>query len=347
MPQSPSIDIVVLNFNTREILAKCLPKVIRCSQHENVRVVLADNASTDGSMDYAKSTFGEQIDYIDIPSNLGFAGGYNYALKTRTADFFLLLNSDAEPADSNWLKPLIECSALENFGAAQPSILDYYHREKFEYAGAAGGYIDYLGFPFCRGRIFGNVEPDNGQYHQTKEIFWASGASLFVKREAWTRAGGLDEQFFAHMEEIDLCWRIKNIGYRIYHCPKSKVYHMGGATLSNQSPKKTFLNFRNGLLMMYKNLPVEVRDKRILKRKMMDGLAGIFFILQGKIEHTFQIIKAHRAFDKLKVNYSENSNNKHMSEHTGVLTNSLVWGYFFKRLKTWSQWKEKGYFDRG
>ena len=258
-----------------------------------------------------------------------------------------MLNSDAEPADSNWLKPLIECSTLENFGAAQPSILDYSHREKFEYAGAAGGYIDFLGFPFCRGRIFGNVEPDSGQYHQTEEIFWASGASLFVKREAWERAGGLDDRFFAHMEEIDLCWRMKNLGYRIYHCPKSKVYHMGGATLSNQSPKKTFLNFRNGLLMMYKNLPVGVRDKRILKRKMMDGLAGIFFILQGKIQNTFQIIKAHRAFDQLKENYSENSNNKNMNELTGVLNNSLVWGYFFKGLKTWSKWKEKGYFDRG
>ena len=194
-----------------------------------------------------------------------------------------MLNSDAEPSE-NWLEPLIQCAQNHpNFGAAQPLIIDYFQRDKFEYAGAAGGFMDVFGFPFCRGRIFGNVELNQSQYTETLPVFWASGAALFIKRSCWEEAQGLDEAFFAHMEEIDLCWRLKTMNYEIYACPQSSVFHMGGATLSNQNPRKTYLNFRNGLLMLHKNLPDSIREKRILERKKKDkspkSPAALFIIL--------------------------------------------------------------------
>lgn len=335
--QYPSIDVVILNYNTQAILAQCLPQVIRYSQLPNVRIVVADNCSNDGSAEWVKSTYPE-IELIQLESNTGFAGGYNRALKNRSADYFVLLNSDAEPAE-NWLIPLIQLAQIQpNFGAAQPTILDYFQRNKFEYAGAAGGFMDLFGFPFCRGRIFGNVEFNSNQYTKTLPVFWASGAALFIKRTCWEEAEGLDEAFFAHMEEIDLCWRLKTLGYEIYACPQSQVYHMGGATLSNQNPRKTYLNFRNGLLMLHKNLPDSIREKRILERKLFDGLAGIFFLIQGKPKHMWQIIKAHRYFDKNRHNFPRNPNPKELHELTGILHHSLVLGYFFKGKKTWANW---------
>jgi len=334
----PTVDVVILNYNTRDILAQCIPNVLKYSQGEHVRIVLADNCSTDGSMEFARKTFGEQLDYIEIPENLGFAGGYNYALAQRSSDYFLLLNSDAEPAHNEWLDELIEASQQPHFAAAQPKILDYNQRNQFEYAGANGGFMDPYGFPFCRGRIFGNVETDTQQYDEPIEIFWASGAALFVKREAWENAGGLDDRFFAHMEEIDLCWRLKNLGYKIYSVPSSRVFHMGGATLSNQSPRKTFLNFRNGLLMMHKNLEEDKRDRIIFQRKLFDGLAGVFFLIQGKFKHTVEIIKAHRAFDKIKIEFHSDTPKKDIKSHAGVITDSLVLGYFFKGKRTWNRW---------
>lgn len=335
----PPIDIVVLNYNTRDILAKCLPKVMRHSQHENVRIIVADNASTDDSVSFVNATYGDSIQVIALDQNYGFAGGYNKALAQCDADYFVLLNSDAEPGNPEWLHELMQvANAHDDFAAAQPKILDYSRNGKFEYAGAAGGYIDHYGFPFCKGRIFGNVEFDNGQYQQSEPLFWASGAALFIKREVWNTLEGLDPMFFAHMEEIDLCWRIQCLNLGIYSCPKATVYHMGGATLSNQNPKKTFLNFRNSLIMLHKNLPDKMLGKRILQRKIFDGLAGIFFLFQGKPLHTLEIIKAHREYDKIKSKLVKSEHRPELSKLKGMIEESLVFSYFFKGKKTFSQY---------
>lgn len=335
----PRIDIVVLNYNTRDILAKCLPKVMRHSQHENVRIIVADNASTDDSVSFVNATYGDSIQVIALDQNYGFAGGYNKALAQCDADYFVLLNSDAEPGNPEWLHELMQvANAHDDFAAAQPKILDYSRNGKFEYAGAAGGYIDHYGFPFCKGRIFGNVEFDNGQYQQSEPLFWASGAALFIKREVWNTLEGLDPMFFAHMEEIDLCWRIQCLNLGIYSCPKATVYHMGGATLSNQNPKKTFLNFRNSLIMLYKNLPDKMLGKRILQRKLFDGLAGIFFLFQGKPLHTLEIIKAHREYDRIKSKLVKSDRRPELSKLKGMIEESLVFSYFFKGKKTFSQY---------
>ena len=231
-----------------------------------------------------------------LPYNSGFAGGYNLSLKNRKADFFVLLNSDAEPAP-NWLEPILEIANNNpNFGACQPKILDYFNHTKFEYAGAAAGYIDIFGYPFCKGRIFGNVETDNGQYNESGQIFWASGAAMFIKREAWEKANGLDEAFFAHMEEIDLCWRLKNIGYSVYVEPKSKIYHIGGGTLNKISTKKTFLNFRNNLITITKNDFSKNIILKLVFRLILDGIAALKFLLAAQPSHFIAVIRAHFAY---------------------------------------------------
>lgn len=333
----PSIDIVILNYNTKSILEQCLPQVIANSQYPNCKIVIVDNASTDDSAQFVKTTY-PNLELVILDSNTGFAGGYNRGLKGRTSDYFVLLNSDAEP-EKGWMEPLLEMVKLyPNLGACQPKIIDYFNRTKFEYAGAAGGYIDEFGYPFCMGRIFGNVEFDKGQYNQSNEIFWASGAAMFIKREAWEMANGLDEDFFAHMEEIDLCWRLQLLGYKIYNCHQSTFYHMGGATLSNQNPRKTYLNFRNSLLMLYKNLPDSIKAKRIFQRKIFDGLAAFLFLIQGKPKHIVQILKAHQYFDTHKKNFQVSSNPRDIQTLSGVLKNSLVIGYFLYGKKTWNNW---------
>ena len=333
---TPRIDIVILNYNTRGLLEKLLPLVIRHSDYPGAQVVVADNASTDGSADCVAENF-PATELIRMDQNRGYAGGYNECLRGRTADYFVLLNSDAEPAPG-WLEPLLNLATHRpDFGAAQPSIMDYYRREKFEYAGASGGFMDHFGFPFCRGRIFGNVETDNGQYPESRQVFWATGAAMFISRKAWEAAGGLDEAFFAHMEEIDLCWRLQNMGYEIWTCTDSTVYHMGGGTLSNQSPRKTYLNFRNSLLMLHKNLPEERKEQTLFARKLFDGLAGMFFLLQGKPGHIPQIIRAHRDFGKLRKTMPAMPSPKPLDELIGVLHGSLVLNYFLKGRKVWSK----------
>lgn len=329
-------DVVILNYNTRELLASLLPKVIAHSAHPEVKIVVADNASNDGSADFVEHNFPD-VELIRMNENRGYAGGYNECLKNRTADYFVLLNSDAEPAEG-WLQPLWNIATkTPDFGAAQPIILDYFNRGKFEYAGAAGGYLDHFGFPFCRGRIFGNVEENHNQYNSTTRVFWATGAALFISRQAWEKAGGLDEIFFAHMEEIDLCWRLQNMGYSIWACHESIVYHMGGGTLSNSSPRKTYLNFRNSLLMLHKNLPESRKRKTLFARKLFDGLAGGFFLLQGKPKHIMQIIRAHRDFDKTSRQVAVTPDPKTLDELTGVLHGSLVLNYFLRFRKVWSK----------
>lgn len=333
-----SVDIVILNYNTRHLLEELLPLVISRSEVAGARVVVADNASTDGSADFVANQF-PQIELIRLTENTGYAGGYNQALKGRTADYFVLLNSDAEPAE-NWLPPLLNFAETHpELGAAQPKLLDYFKRNKFEYAGASGGYLDHFGYPFCRGRIFGNVEFDNGQYDDITEIFWATGAAFFIRREAWEKAGGLDERFFAHMEEIDLCWRLQGLGYHNYVIPASVVYHMGGGTLSNLSPRKSFFNFRNSLMMLYKNLPESERDSVIFKRKLFDGLAAIFFLLQGKFAHIAQISKAHKAFEALKADLQTSLQPQGRKQLKTVMKSSLVFDYFLRWQKHFSKLK--------
>ncbi len=333
----PTINIVILNYNTRNLLQQCLPTVIRNSQYPGASITVVDNASTDDSASWMRNHYPE-IRFIQLTKNTGYAGGYNEALKQCDEDYFVLLNSDAEP-DEQWLWPLLQLVAQHpDLGAAQPHLIDYYKRNQFEYAGAAGGFIDKFGYPFCRGRIFGHVEFNQNQYNKPMPIFWASGAALFIKREAWEKAGGLDLAFFAHMEEIDLCWRLQLMGYSVWSCPESKVFHIGGATLSNQSPRKTFLNFRNNLLMLHKNLNPSDRNARIFSRKLFDGLAGVFFLLQGKWSHIPQIVKAHREFDRIKDQFPATPNPLPLTQLTGTLNDSIVLGYFLKSKKTWSQW---------
>ena len=333
----PRIDVVVLNYNTRDILAQCLPMVLKHSQHENVRVVLADNASTDDSLEFVKRTFGNQIHIIKLDQNYGFAGGYNEALKHCDAEYFVLLNSDAEPAHSEWLYELY-ATALEhtNFAAAQPKILDYKRNGKFEYAGAAGGFIDHYGFPFCKGRIFGNVEIDTHQYEQSEPIFWASGAAFFIKRDAWNLVNGLDPSFFAHMEEIDLCWRLQSIGGRVRCLTQSSVYHKGGGTLSSAHPRKSFLNFRNSLLVLIKNVAGPRIVFIILVRLILDGLSGIVFILQGRPKHTWAIIKAHFSVYRLLPIYLK-KRKIWANRLKYARISSILYARFFKNRRYFSQ----------
>ena len=331
------LSVIIINYNVCFFLEQCLATVEAAGEALEMEVIVVDNASTDGSGEFMAGHYPE-IRFIQLTENTGYAGGYNEALKQCDEDYFVLLNSDAEP-DEQWLPPLLELVAQHpDLGAAAPHLLDYYNRNKFEYAGAAGGFIDKYGYPFCRGRIFGNVETNQGQYNNPMPIFWASGAALFIKREAWNRAYGLDLAFFAHMEEIDLCWRLQLMGYSVWSCPDSRVFHIGGATLSNQSPRKTFLNFRNNLLMLHKNLHPSERSARIFIRKLLDGLAGAFFFLQGKWSHIPQIVKAHREFDRIKSQFPTTPSTKLLSELPGTLNHSIVMGYFTRGKKTWDHW---------
>ncbi|OOV27874.1 dTDP-Rha--alpha-D-GlcNAc-pyrophosphate polyprenol alpha-3-L-rhamnosyltransferase [Flavobacterium sp. LM5] len=288
-----TVAVVILNWNGISLLEQFLPTIIAHSPQATIYV--ADNASTDASVSFVQANF-PSVQIIQNKANYGFAGGYNEALKKVTADIFVLVNSDVE-VTPNWLEPMI--STFENepkTAILQPKILDFKNKAYFEYAGAAGGYIDKYGFPFCRGRIFDTIEKDLGQYDDVAEIFWASGACFFIRSEVYTTLAGFDASFFAHQEEIDLCWRAINKGYTIKYNPKSVVYHVGGATLQQGNPKKTELNFRNSLFMLTKNLPKKVLYSRLFIRMLLDGIAGLQFLAKGKPKHFFSVLKAHVAF---------------------------------------------------
>lgn len=288
-----NIAVVILNWNGVQLLEQFLPSVIAYSPEATVYV--ADNASTDTSVEFVKANF-PSVKIVVNKDNYGFAKGYNEALKHIDADVYALVNSDIE-VTKNWLSPIIETFNKEpNTAVIQPKILDYKNKEYFEYAGAGGGFLDRFGFPFCRGRIFDTIEKDNGQYDDDIEIFWASGACFFIRKEVFWELNGFDGDFFAHQEEIDLCWRIFNAGYTIKYCHSSKVYHVGGATLQEGSPMKTFLNFRNSLAMMVKNLPASSLFPILFLRLSQDGIAGVRFILQGKWMHCYMILKSHFYF---------------------------------------------------
>lgn len=284
--------IVILNWNGKKLLEQFLPSVLKHSKGANLYV--ADNASTDDSVSFLKHNYPD-IKIIKNKTNDGYAKGYNDALKHIEADVFCLLNSDVEVTE-NWLYPIIETfDKNANTVIAQPKILDYKNKAYFEYAGAAGGFIDKYGYPYCRGRIFNTLEQDLGQYNDTTDIFWASGACLFIRSDIFKELRGFDESFFAHMEEIDLCWRAKNLGYSIKYIGDSVIYHVGGATLNATNPKKTFLNFRNSLFILTKNAKGNL-FLILTVRLILDGIAAIKFLLELKPKHTFAVLKAHLSF---------------------------------------------------
>ncbi len=289
--------VVILNWNGKDWLKKFLETTLKFSVGSDTIVYLADNGSTDGSIEWAENIRGP-LGIIRLEKNHGFAGGYNLALSRITAEYFVLLNSDVEVTEG-WLRPLI--GYMDNnrdVAACQPKIKSYSNKDYFEYAGAAGGYIDKFGYTFCRGRIFDNVEKDEGQYDSNADIFWASGACMIVRSDAWKKCGGFDDDFFAHMEEVDLCWRFHLAGYRVTCIPESVIYHAGGGTLPYDTEKKTYLNFRNNLFLLYKNLPESRLRKIIPFRKTLDFIAAIMFLMKGRTGSFNAIFKAHKDFDK-------------------------------------------------
>ncbi len=285
--------IAILNWNGKKWLEKFLPIVVQHSPEADIYII--DNASEDDSVTFVENNF-PSVKVIQNSKNEGFAAGYNSALKNIDAEIYCLLNSDVE-VTQNWIPPMIALfDSDQSIAAAQPKILSYHNRNFFEYAGAGGGFIDNLGFPYCRGRIFNSIEEDKGQYDDETEIFWASGCSLFIRSKDFQEQGGFDERFFAHQEEIDLCWRLKNSGKKIMYTGKSAVYHVGGGTLSNQNPEKTFLNFRNNLSMMLKNLPFPNLLWLLFFRLSLDGIAGIQFAFRHGFSHLWAVVRSHVGF---------------------------------------------------
>lgn len=327
------IAVVILNWNGKYFLEKFLPSVTNNS-NDFTEIIVADNASTDDSINFIKNNY-PTVKLIINKKNYGFAKGYNEALKHVNSEYVVLLNSDIE-VTPHWIEPVIELmDADKSIAACQPKIKDYNNQKYFEYAGAAGGFIDYLGYPFCRGRIFNHLEEDKGQYDDVTEIFWASGACMFVRMEYYNQVGGLDNHFFAHMEEIDLCWRLKNLGYKIMFTPHSTVYHVGGGTLNKIKPQKTYLNFRNNLFLLHKNLPKQNRTWILFKRLVLDGVAGVKLLLEGKPNHTLAIIKAHFAFYK-KINQNKNKRQIVSNpNNTGIFNKSILVKSFVEKKHTY------------
>jgi GT2 family glycosyltransferase len=288
------IAVVILNWNGKKFLEKFLPSVIERSR-KDAEIIIADNASSDGSIEYLKK-YHPEIRIIRLEKNYGFATGYNLALKKVSADYYILLNSDIEVTD-NWIMPVIRVLEKDPLIAAcQPKIRSYHEPEKFEYAGAAGGFIDKYGYPFCQGRLFQSLETDNGQYDNIAEVFWATGACMFVRASVYHELGGFDDDFFAHMEEIDFCWRAKNKGYKIYYTPESKIFHIGGGTLPKNNSRKTYLNIRNNIIMLYKNLEPARLWKILAARIILDYIAAIKFLIDGGFKDMAAVVKAHWYF---------------------------------------------------
>ncbi len=332
------VALVILNWNGNDFLEKFLPSVIQYNSF-NSQIIVADNASTDNSIHFLTANY-PQIKIIKNTVNGGFAKGYNDALKQVIAEYYVLLNSDVE-VTSNWIEPIIKLMDEDiSIAACQPKIRSYSKKNYFEYAGAAGGFIDKYGYPFCRGRIFENIEEDKGQYNDTREIFWATGACLFIRSQFFHKAGGFDEDFFAHMEEIDLCWRLKNFGYKIMYSADSTVYHVGGGTLNKTNPNKTFLNFRNNLMLLFKNLPPHNFFLIILIRFKLDGLAGFKFLFSGQFSHFIAVIKAHFSFyASFGKTFKKRKLLKQQIKHytTAVYLHSIIADYYLRGKKTFKE----------
>lgn len=339
--------VVILNWNGQKFLKKFLPNVIKYSKNY-AEIIIADNASTDNSISFLQKNFPE-IKIIKFDENFGFAEGYNKALEQIDAKYFILLNSDVDVSE-HWIEPVIEMMEKdEKIAACQPKILSYSEPEKFEYAGAAGGFIDKFGFPFCRGRVFQSLEIDNGQYDDATEIFWATGACLFVKAELYKNIGGFDNDFFAHMEEIDLCWRLKNAGFKIIYCPDSKIYHVGGGTLPKSSHIKNYLNIRNNIIMLYKNLPKNRLIYTFFVRIILDFIASFKFLFDSGFLSFFAVYKAHFNFYRnIKKHTVKRKNNfynyrKEKNKLSKIYNRNIAIDYFLLNKRKFSDLKTKNF----
>jgi GT2 family glycosyltransferase len=324
---TPTVAVVILNYNGIGYLKKFLPSVLKYSDNHTIWV--ADNASTDNSVKFLQDNF-PSVNLLLLTTNNGYAGGYNEALAQIEADYYVLLNSDVE-VTPGWISPVIALMEADpQIAACQPKIRSYHQRSHFEYAGAAGGYLDQYGYAFCRGRIFDTLEEDFGQYDADSEVFWATGACLFIKSKAFHALKGFDASFFAHMEEIDLCWRLRSHGYRIMYTGKSVVYHVGGGTLPASNPRKTFLNYRNNLAMLYKNLPANTKWKTIFIRLVLDGISSGKFIMAGKLADVWAIVGAHFSFYAMIPRLESSPS----PDTDGLYAGSIIWQYFVKGMKT-------------
>ena len=336
------ISVVILNWNGVGMLQKFLPKVIEYSTMEGVEVCVADNASTDESVSYLQANF-PNVRLIVLDKNYGFADGYNRALEQVEAEYVVLLNSDVE-VTPHWLEPLVEyMDTHPEVAACQPKIRSERNKEYFEYAGAAGGYLDKYGYPFCRGRIFDVVEKDEGQYDTVSSVFWATGAALLIRLKDYWEAGGLDGRFFAHMEEIDLCWRLRSRGRGIVCIPQSVVYHVGAATLKKENPRKTFLNFRNNLLMLYKNLPEKELKKMMFVRGLLDWVATFVFLLKGDGKNARAVWQARKEFKHICPDFAS-SRTENLAKATGQsipekVDYSILWKFHACGKKVFSRLK--------
>ena len=332
MIDKPSVAVVILNWNGIKHLGEFLPSVL-ASTWPGLKVIVGDNGSTDSSVEFLRQNF-PAVQIIQNDQNYGFTGGYNRVLQNVDADYFILLNSDVE-VPSGWIEPVIALMESDPLiAAAAPKIKAFTQKDHFEHAGAAGGYIDRFGYPFCRGRMFYQIEQDENQYQQSGEVFWASGAAMFVKKECWVAAGGFDDRFFAHMEEIDLCWRLKNMGYRIMYCAESEVYHVGGGTLNTENPFKTYLNFRNNLLLLKNNLSFWRALFTISIRIWMDLLAIIRFLNEGKRRDAWAVSRAHQNFVRhiFKKGMTKIPNKRsNLPTLKGMYRRSIVWDFFVKK----------------
>lgn len=323
--------VIILNWNGERLLREFLPSVVRNTAGPEVEVIVADNGSSDSSLNILADEFPD-VKVIAFDKNYGFSGGYNRAIRKTDAEFITLLNSDVETPEGWWQPILSFMERNPDVGACQPKIMSYKEKDTFEYAGAAGGYLDRLGYPYCRGRLFDKIEKDVGQYDgPAADVAWASGAALTVRREVYLKVGGLDEQFFAHMEEIDLCCRIHNAGYRVCAISDSKVYHLGGASLAQGNPRKTYLNFRNNLLLLHKNLPKKKGEKVLLRRRLMDTLAFFMFVAKLDIPNARAVLKAHRDFRKMRKLYNDLPDKDILSTLPGS-DRLIVFDRYLKRL---------------
>jgi len=339
---SPKVAIVILNWNGAKLLHQFLPSVIKFSKNDSTDLIVADNGSTDESLSLLSKEF-PVVRILNLKQNYGFASGYNEALKQIEADYFVILNSDVE-VTVGWLESPIRL--MENdplIAAVQPKILSYHQKTHFEYAGAAGGFIDRFGYPFCRGRIFNEVEADNGQYDNILDIFWATGACMFVRAKQFFDVGGFDADFWAHMEEIDLCWRLKNRGFRVVFTPESTVYHVGGGTLSYDNPQKLFLNFRNNLWLLYKNLPNGQLFPILFIRVMLDGIAALKLLAEFNLNGIVSVLKAHyhfyRSIPSLNRKRKQARKAGHLIIPVEKLPRSIVYQFYLRKRKRFSEIK--------
>jgi len=332
--------VVILNWNGQTLLERFLPALFMHTPADLAEIIIADNGSTDGSESFLVSRY-PQIRRILFDRNYGFAEGYNRALSRLDHEYVVLLNSDVE-VSPHWLETALDyLDAHPEVAALQPKLLDYKDKTAFEYAGAAGGFMDIFGYPFCRGRIFTTVEKDQGQYDKPVEVFWATGACLVIRLNEYREAGRLDKNFFAHQEEIDLCWRLRARGKKVVCLPQSIVFHVGGATLKMEHPRKTFLNFRNNLLMVYKNLPEKQYRKAMIFRFFFDYLAALHFLLKGYPANAWSVVKARRDFNRQKKNYrtirKENLEKTVDELPSGMLFHSVLWKYYVSKQKKYKQ----------